>query len=221
MKKRVIGMVCATLALGTGLVARATEFVKDVMLIGGSEAEVNALETTYLSQGWTFYDYNLNKGAGGDYIYLLYKHEQSDGGNYGYVTDFYIKTGSSGVDDTLTIGGKTYYLTPYEGGSHFKDQKGDLNSNVGGDTIHLYYTKDVSAGHAVSRVRINADGTGAVGKDGDMNSGYDLNKNAGGGFVYLHYETASASMTVNLGALTRDCTAIDGMTLTGTLFRRA
>ena len=217
MKKRVIGMICATLALGTGLVARATEFVKDVMLIGGSADEVNALKTTYLSQGWTFYDYNLNKGAGGDYIYLLYKHEQSDGGNYGYVTDFYIKTGSSGVDDTLTIGGKTYYLTPYDGGSHFKGQKGDLNSNVGGDTIHLYYTKDVSAGHAVSRVRINADGTGAVGKDGDMNSGYDLNKNAGGGFVYLHYETASASMTVNLGALTRDCTAIDGMTLTGTL----
>ena len=53
--------------------AMADNFVTDVMVIGGTQAETNALKTQYQSQGWTFVNQDLNQGAGGDYIYLLYK----------------------------------------------------------------------------------------------------------------------------------------------------
>ena len=224
-KLSVVHFAAAALSLALALPAGATIFVKDVMLIGGNQSEVNTLKTNLLGQGWTFIAKDLNDGAGGDFVHLLYKKVDTPGGNscYGFVTGFYIKSGS-GAPDSLTYDGRTYYLTPYAGGSHFVGQNGDLNSHTGddSDSIHLYYTKDaVSPESSVKSIWFDDSSSGAVGKNGDMTSGYDLNKNAGGGFVYLHYETASASMTVNLGALTRDCTAIDGMTLTGTLFRRA
>ena len=67
----------------------ATTFVKDVRLIGGTKTEVNNLKTNLTAQGWTFIDYDLNKGCGSssDYIYLLYKAGNTPGGNscYGYV----------------------------------------------------------------------------------------------------------------------------------------
>ena len=213
--------LAAMLTLGTSFtIHAATSFVKDVKLIGGTQTEVNNLKTTYQNQGWTVIDSDLNENAGGDYIYLLVKRETSDGGNYGYVTGFYIKSGASGVTNTLTAGGKTYYLTPYDGGSHFKSTKGDLNSGTGNSSasIHLYYTKDTSSGKAVSGITFNDTQSGALGENGGS-TGYDLNKGCGSNsdYIYMHVTTANASMTVNLGSLTRNCTAVDGMTLTGTL----
>ena len=39
--------------LFTTLTASATEFITDVMVIGGSKNEVEELKTTYKAQGWT------------------------------------------------------------------------------------------------------------------------------------------------------------------------
>ena len=41
--------------------------------------------------------------------------------------------------DNITFDGRNYTLVPFEGGSHFVQVKGDLNSNAGGDYIHLLY----------------------------------------------------------------------------------
>ena len=59
--------------------------------------EVNDLWYPLVKQGWTGVSYNLNRDAGGDYIYLLYKTENSPDDLYSssHITDFYIKQGKS------------------------------------------------------------------------------------------------------------------------------
>lgn len=183
------------LMLFTTLTASATDFITDVMLIGGTAEEVTNKTTELQAQGWTRIEYDLNKGCGegSDYIYLLYKTESSaDNVNYGdYITDFYIKQGTWPIPDELTHDGRTYHLVTYDGGEHFRGQKGDLNSNTGvnSDAIHLYYTKEPFPNYRVV-TGITFDGTqsGALGKNGDNSVGYDLNAGCGesSAYIYMH-----------------------------------
>ena len=195
-----IALTAATLALTAALPARATTFIKDVMLIGGTSGETTTLKNSLTTNGWTFINYDLNKGCGSssDYVYLLYKAEADTSGDRDYVTGFYIKSGASNVTTTFTSGGKTYTLTPYYGGSHFNDQKGDLNSNAGGDAIHLYYTKDASSGRAVSSVAFNTTEDGALGANGASSPGYDLNNGCGGDTAYIYMHVTTSLVTYGL-----------------------
>ena len=170
-------------------------YFSDIKLIGGTKDEVNALKDTYGKQGWKVIDKDLNAGAGGDYIYLLYKTEtNTDGYNYGYVTGFYLQNKSAAnTAASLSYNGHVYNLVPYDGGDHFKGQKGDLNSNTGWETdaIHLFYTTDVfSDNRTVTGISFDSNSSDAVGKDGGS-SGYDLNANAGGNKIFMHYTTAT------------------------------
>ena len=188
----------AAVAVSVALPVRATSYIKDVMVIGGTKDEVNSLKSSLTAQGWQVIDYDLNKGAGGDYIYLLYKSEErKDGHNNGFVTDFFINNSSEYTDED-TYNGRTYHLVPYDGGTHFKNVKGDLNSNAGGADIHLYYTKDVFPDkRAVTDITFNTTSTGGVGTK-DSNEGYDLNRYANGNYIYMHFTTAA----VVIGSLT-------------------
>ena len=129
------------IALVAGATAWAENYITDVMLIGGTKNETNALKTTYTAQGWTVIDQNLNAGckSSSDYIYLLYKEADDDTEDVSFITDFLI-TGLN-VYDTFDYNGRTYNLAPHDGGSHFTQVKGNLNSNSGGSEIYLYYTK--------------------------------------------------------------------------------
>jgi len=191
MKKALFSLLAA--AIAAAVPVHAATFVKDVMLIGGSKSKTTDLKSQYQAEGWTVVNKDLNAGASGDYIYLLYKPEADTdpGSDRDYVTGFYIKSGSSGVTDTLVSGGKTYTLTPYDGDNHFKSQKGDLNSGTGDGSasIHLYYTKAVAGGKAVSGIVFNDEQSGAVGENGGS-TGYDLNEDAGGDYIYMHVTTA-------------------------------
>ena len=159
-------------------------YITDVKLIGGSLNEVNALKATYKKQGWTVVESNLNGGAGGDYIYLCYKTSKKAVSEY--ITALYLSSGSNPVSNTIKVNGRTYTLCPYEGGSHFKSVKGDLNSNCGGDDIHIYYTKDVfDDSRAIYDVKFNATSKGAICKD-SSSTPYDLNKGAGGNDIFMH-----------------------------------
>ena len=200
MKTAKTVLILATLALAAVLPARATTFIKDVMLIGGTSGETSALKNSLTADGWTFVNYDLNKGcgSGSDYVYLLYKAEADTSGDRDYITGFYIKSGASGVTTTLTFGGKAYTLTPYDGGSHFKGQKGDLNSNAGGDAIHLYYTKDASSGRAVSSVAFNTTESGALGANGASSPCYDLNNGCGGNTAYIYMHVTTSHVTYGL-----------------------
>ncbi len=164
----------------------ADEYIKDVMLIGGSQNKVNNLKTTLTGQGWKVIDKDLNAGCGSssDYIYLLYKADvSSDGINRGYITDFFI---SNSACDNIYYQGRNYSPVPYDGGDHFKQNKGDLNSNASGDYIYLYYTKDTfSQNRFITGISFNTTQEGAVGLGSDS-EGYDLNKGAGGDDIYMH-----------------------------------
>ena len=183
----------ALLVVAGAFAASAVDCITDVMVVGGSASSVT---NSYAAQGWTVVNQDLNAGAGGDYIYLLYKEADSASVSNGFITDFYIKTGDTDV--TQTHNGRTYRLVPYDGGSHFRDSQGDLNSNAGGKTIHLYYTRSAFPDNrAVAGVTFNDTKGGAVGADGGS-TGYDLNKGCGelSDFIYMHVSTVSGLFEV-------------------------
>ena len=160
--------------------------ISEVKLIGGSSSEISSLKSNAERKGWTVIESNLNAGTRGDVIYLCYKTSR-DGD---YITGLYLSSaGNSGLANSITVGGKRYTLFPYEGGSHFTGIKGDLNSNAGGDDIHIYYTKDsFGDNRAVTEIWFNATSKGAVCKDGGSTP-YDLNKGAGGDDIFMHFST--------------------------------
>lgn len=177
----------------TAVTARATDHITEVMVIGGNATEVTNKTDELKAQGWIRIEYDLNKGAGGDYIYLLYKKVDSpDNVDYGgFITDFYIEHGDEGVNSTLIYDERTYHRTPCQGGGHFLEQRGDLNSNAGGHSIHLYYTTDPFPDHrAVTSIWFNDTKSGAVGQNGGSD-GYDLNAGCGEGtdYIYMHFST--------------------------------
>ena len=171
-----------------------TTYISEVMLIGGTQDEVNALKDHYTTKGWTVIDQDLNAGCGSssDYIYLLYKPGSTASPNHTFITDFYISNASGTAPDTRDYDGRRYKLVSYDGGDHFKSLKGDLNSNAGGDDIHLYYTTDSQPDKtAISSIIFNTTKSGAVGKN-DGSTGYDLNEGAGGHYIYMHCESNKA-----------------------------
>ena len=168
---------CLFVLIGVVQGILATEYITDVMII----ADQN--KSTYTAQGWTVIDYDLNKGAGGKFIYLLYKTNNSPGSSGTAITDIYLKTGNSSRPNSLTHDGRTYYSAPSAGAN-------DLNSGAGGAFIFLYYTKDdFTPGRAISNIYFNSSSSGAVGANGNNSSGFDLNSGARGEYIYMHLNT--------------------------------
>ena len=166
--------------------------ISEVKLIGGSSSEISSLKSNAKQKGWTVIESNLNAGTSGDVIYLCYK-TSTDGD---YITGLYLSsTSNSSLPSSITVGGKRYSLCPYEGGSHFTGIKGDLNSNAGGEDIHIYYTKDsFSDNRAVTQIWFNATSKGAVNKD-SSSTPYDVNKGAGGDDIFMHFSTTAGAST--------------------------
>lgn len=171
-----------------------TKYITEVMLIGGTKTETDELKDTYTDQGWTVIDQDLNAGCGSssDYIYLLYKEGSTASPNHTFVTHFLISDASGTAPDTRDHKGHRYKLVPYDGGDHFKQKKGDLNSNAGGDDIHLYYTTEIIENMgAVSQITFNATQSGGI-NTFSADTGYDLNDGAGGDYIYMHCEFNAA-----------------------------
>lgn len=189
MRRAVMMMLLAVVT--TAAWAQKT-YITEVMLVGkNNKTEAEALRDQYVAQGWTAIDQDLNAGCGSksDYIYLLYKQSTTASPNHTFITNFLISDDSGTAPDTrVGDDGCHYRLVPYDGDDHFKEKKGDLNSNAGGKDIHLYYTTDrVMAHTAVSRITFNTTQSSAVAAF-DIGDGYDLNKGAGGDDIYMHCE---------------------------------
>ena len=179
----------------------AEDYITDVMVIGGSKSETNTLKTTYTNQGWTVIDQDLNAGASGDYIFLLYKTADENASGASFITDFYLSSASGTVPDNLEHNGRTYHLAACDGSDYFKNSNGDLNSHCSGSAyIHLYYTKEyLDNGEDYSTVKtisINNTQAGAVGENGGT-TGYDLNSGAGGDYIYMHAAKSQGWIVVN------------------------
>ena len=186
MKQKIVAMMAALAAAFTA--SAGTTCITDVMVVGGENKSVT---NSYAAQGWTVIKQDLNAGAGGDYVFLLYKSADSAIVSNGFITGFYIKTGA--VTNELTHAGRAYRLAPCAGDADFVEGEGNLNSKTTkrGDNIHLYCTKSVFPDNrAVTGITFNSTQSGAVGKNGGT-TGYDLNKDADGEFIYMHVSTAA------------------------------
>lgn len=184
--------------LATTTVWAEDYYITDVMVIGGSKSEVDFLKVSYMAQGWTVINQDLNAGCGSssDYIYLLYKSaSETNAAASAFITDFVISTLAGTIPDNLTHNGRSYTLVPYDGSDYFKNNKGDLNSHCGSSsaTIHLYYTKEYNKNGedygTVKSISFNNTQSGAV-TTGSGTTGYDLNSGAGGDYIYMHTDKA-------------------------------
>ena len=168
MKRAII--ICLFALVGMAQGAWADDYVTDVMIAVGTGNRDNYVN----NHGWTAINKDLNAGAGGAYVYLLYK-KGTDKSKA--ITDFYIKTGSS--PSSLTHNGLTYQPVPGVGGTN-------LNYDAGGNKIYLFYTKGkFYDDRAVTGLSADNYRAGAVTLN-DGASAADLNKGAGGEYIYLH-----------------------------------
>ena len=160
--------------------AWADDFITDVMVIGGTKAETNALKTQYQSQGWKVNNQDLNEGAGGDYIYLLYKTASDTDPNAIFITG--ISCFNTPMSAAMFSDGRTYYAAPYDGGSDFMANHGNLNSNTEGLPFYLCYSKADTAEeiHGVRSITFNNDPEGAT-PELDLNHGCE-----GAPKIYMH-----------------------------------
>ena len=174
------------------------EYVTDIIVVGGSESEVNSAKS--YNSGYTWCSMDLNEDASGDYIYFGYKKSRTANTNGGYITDIIvIDAEGTNPPSTVTYDGRTYYLCSYDGGSHFESVKGNLNSNCGsGWNIYLYYTKQEysSTKRAVSSIDVNSTKAGSINcyyKNGSKEEEQiDLNRGiSGSSDVYMHLSTAT------------------------------
>ena len=155
------------------------EYITDVKVIGGVKSTTDSLTSYYEKQGWIRINQDLNAGASGDYIYLLYRKGSRLNPKDGYITDFIVSTTNS---SSISSGGRTYYRASRDGDDHFKTYGGNLNSYTKKNStdMWLYYTKEnYSDKRAVSDIYFNSSSSGAVG-------GKDLNEGAGGDYIYMH-----------------------------------
>lgn len=237
LRKTILARLAMTLCLAvfaTNTWAQSgQQFITEVMLIGtkGSDAR-DYYVGMYTADGWKSTNYDLNAGCGSksDYIYLLYRSsENTDGQNHGYISRFLIYVGKN-CPQTISQGGLSYRLASYDGTDHFSDLKGDLNSNAGGDDIHLYYTKDVpSDGQFVTSIWFDNNSQSSVGTSSTWdNPGVDLNKGCGSStpYIYMHVSTAKPTAPVppphyptyyDLNKLTSDVVLMEGDIIMGSL----
>ena len=185
------------LLLENGEVKAWTQYyITEVKVIGNKDlSQINSMKAQYQSQGWTVINKDLNQGAGGAYIYLLYK----TGLNGIPISDFYLRTSDNNDSpNSLTHKGRTYTHATYDGSEGFINAKGDLNNSAHGKFIHLYYT---TASFSPSRVVTNVyfdDNSGiAVGENGGALA-CDLNKGAGGDYIYMHAAKSSSEQLIEV-----------------------
>ena len=164
--------------------ASKQRYITDVMVVGAdSNDELLKLCEEYAQEGWTQLPTDLNEGAGGQYVYLLYKTGTDP---ERAIKDLYLRCGTGfGSDnrpETLTHEGLTYTIAAYDGDNHIKSNKGDLNSGAtGSEDINLYYTREGSSA-PLTRLWFDGEEAGCVGRNGTTTA-CDLNKGAGGDFI--------------------------------------
>ena len=216
--KKILLLLVAMLATTT---MWATDFITDVMVIGGSKSVVNNLKDSLTTKGWTVIDKDLNAGCGSssDYIYLLYKKaSEADVEPGAFISNFLISTATGTIPDSFSSNNRTYHLVSFDGSDYFKNNKGDLNSHCGSSsaTIHLYYTKEYDRDgidySTVKSITFNDTQSGGVTVE-NGSAGYDLNTGCGSSsdYIYMHADKAPGwKLSVNTTGTQCYVTGFDG-----------
>ena len=155
-------------------VNNSEDYVSDIMVYGTDDSSAKS----FLEQkGYTVINYDLNRKAGGKWIYLGYKTTK----DYSKaIKNLVIRTGKNNNNEKWNKDGIEYTICPYDGDTRFKSEKGALNCAAGGTWMWLYYTKaEMPDKKGITSIYANN------GKNGSV-SGKDLNDDSGGDDIYLH-----------------------------------
>ena len=173
---------------------KAESYITELKILSrGSEGDIKKVKESYQNQGWTVLSQDLNQDAGGQWILLAYKTSDSANPETGYITDIQASTNNK---SSFVKAGKTWYQVPHDGGN------GDLNQGAEGEFIYIYYTREranLNNHYGTKRVLsklTTSDNTNSSDGNGTDNYGpmywietfsgpCDLNKGAGGKFIYL------------------------------------
>ena len=139
----------------------AREYITNITVVAG------VLSSTSCPSGYTKYYYNLNYGAGGDYVYLCYKK-----GVRSPITGLNVIAGNS---------------TSFEIQSGYTKVNVDLNSGIGRDNIYLIYTKDTIL-PPIASITVNRGITPYIYPSPTwVRINTNCNQNAGGMYIYISY----------------------------------
>lgn len=178
-----------------------TQYINQLRLVGDYDELIGPDIELNQDDGWSVVDYNLNQGAGGQYIYLLYKTGTVDDPDHAPITDFYIKSTKDKSDhpDAVSYNNRTYHrISSYIGSSSFEDSYGDLNDGAGGRYIYLYYTTEAwDYPRGITSITFNDDSFRAVCGNGSATP-QDLNEGAGGDYIYMHYGYTLTTPVINV-----------------------
>ena len=156
--------------------------------------------------GHVIIDRDLNDGAGGDYVYMGYK-TTTDPSNA--ITGIVFRVGGD-PPSSITYQGYTFNLV---GGEYEKNTASpggwiDLNGRAGGVYIYTYVTRASSYGAPLTSMIVNgssshSDYITATNTSGNV---INLNQEAGGDYLCLHYQRFSATVKSTFHYLTSDGT---------------
>lgn len=144
------------------------------------------------SAGYTVIDFDLNKDAGGQYVYMGYKTTTDPNNAIKDIRFFSELSDMGSTVATVYINGK--------GCQYTRDTGADLNKGSGGDYIYACFTKDANAGAPITSISfsIESTGTGKVcGKLGDPDTPADLNNGTGKHENAVYCFTQSSATIIN------------------------
>ena len=188
-------------------------YITDVVVIGDSDDDdAEDLYHNYEGAGWIGKVRDLNDGAGGHYIHLMYKTNNSPQNSGTPINDFYLWAADSPGPASFTHMGRTYYRVGCDGDSDFRNSGGDLNCKADGKWIYLYYTKDATSPVRCHFIQFDANPyspCNAVGLNGTTTA-CNLNMGAGGDIIYMHVykHLASSPAPIYTEAQLHDAVAI-------------
>ena len=177
MKRRILSLFILLIAAVMGAWSQA--YVTDVAVVGASSnGSARNSAKWYTDRGWYMLDYDLNRKAGGWYIYLVYKTSDNANPENGYITDIIASTYNV---SQFSEGGRQYYKVE----TNFN---GDLNRGAGGADIFLYYTR--------SRANLSSYG----GQKRVMSSLSISNRSNGNSVQWARYSKYSGAVDCNKSA---------------------
>lgn len=171
-------------------------YISDIKCANNSSA--SSAQNALTSAGYNVIDFDLNKGAGGDYIYMGYK-TTTDPSKAIKDICFYSDPTDCGCNKfTIKINGKAC--------EYIVDNYTDLNKGSGGDYIYACYTKDSMAGAPITSISFDTS-TGGSGKvcgepatpniPADLNNGTSKHENA----IYCFTESSAQIITQQVNEL--------------------
>ena len=195
MKRRILSLFILLIAAVMGAWSQA--YVTDVAVVGASSnGSARNSAKWYTDRGWHMLDYDLNRKAGGWYIYLVYKTSDNANPVNGYITDIIASTYNV---SQFSEGGRQYYKVE----TNFN---GDLNRGAGGADIFLYYTRsraNLSSYGGQKRVMSSLSISNHSNGNSVQWAGYskysgavDCNKKAGGDDIFIQRNFTTQKLVV-------------------------